>query len=446
MSTTPQDPEMPVAVGPLPRQETARGRLGLDFWKYFTGQFISTLGSSFTFFAVPLLIYRLTGSALSLGMSMAAEMLPYLFFGLVIGAWVDRVNRKRLMIVVNVLSGALVGSIPVVALIGHLSLVQIYVVIFAGSTLAIFFNAGQFAAVPSLVGKDNLVTANGRIQASYSAAQVAGPVLAGVMVSFVPLATVMFVDAASYVIAALSLAWVHGTFNASNEPRRTSVRQDVMEGLNYVVRHPVLRNISIMMALVNFVGSTVFAQLVLFGKLRLHATNTQIGWLFAVGGVGIIVQSLLAGPLRKRWSFSRVALSALALDGLMTLLLSFQTSVYVALPLLALAGGLGTLFNINTTSLRQSIVPNEMLGRVMSIAAVLAWSAVPIGSLLGGLLIQSTGHVEYVYAAIGLITFAIHVMFAFTALGRADRFVAAAPFEDAPLDDSRPAGLEPAAG
>jgi len=406
--------------------QSPRKGLGLDFWKYFSGQLISTLGTSFTMFAVPLLIYKLTGSALNLGISMATAMLPYLLFGLVIGAWVDRMDRKRLMVVVNLLLCLVIGSIPAIAFAGHLTIVYIYCAVFLSSTLGIFFSSADFAAVPSLVGQDDLVTANGRIQASYSAAQVAGPILAGLLVAFVPLQTVLLVDAGSYVLAAGSLLMVRGSFNLTSNRRSTTIRQDVAEGLRYVIHHPVLRNISIMMAMVNFVGSSTFAQLVLFAKIRLAATNTQIGWLFAVGGLGTIVLSLAAGPLRKRFSFSRVALSALALEGLFTLALSFSRSVYVALPLLAAMGGLGILFNINTTSLRQSIVPNEMLGRVMSVAAVLAWSAIPVGALLGGFAVQATGNVALVYAVIGVITFVIPVAFSFTALGHADRYVPAA--------------------
>lgn len=286
--------------------------IAFDFWKYFTGQLVSTLGTSFTMFAFPLLIYKLTGSALNLGISMAMAMLSYLLFGLIIGAWVDRVDRKRLMILTNVTLAILMASVPAVAAAGHLTVVYIYAGEFVGSTLAIFFNSAEFAAIPSLVGKADLVTANGRIQASYSAATIAGPILAGLMVAVTPIQTVLLVDAASYVIAAASLSMVRGSFNAVSERRTTRIREDIVEGLRYVLGHPILRNISIMMAMVNFVGTTIIAELVLFARVQLHASYTEIGWLFGVEGIGVVILSLAAGPLRKRWSFSRVALSALA--------------------------------------------------------------------------------------------------------------------------------------
>jgi MFS family permease len=185
----------------------------------------------------------------------------------------------------------------------------------------------------------------------------------------------------------------------------------------------VLRNISLMMALVNFVEATQNAQLVLFAKARFHASDTQVGLFYTAGSIGIVVLSLLAGVLRKRWSFSRVALSALMLMGLFTLVLSFTPWYWLALFIQALAQGLGILFNINTGSLRQAIVPNQLLGRVISVASVLAWSAIPLGSLLGGFIISQTGNVVLVYAGIGILVMLIPFGFSFTSLGHAERYL-----------------------
>src|SRR5207249_9347151 len=117
------------------------------------------------------------------------------------------------------------------------------------------------------------------IQATFSAAQVAGPLLAGVLVSFLPLVWVMAFDAASFAVSAVSLALIRGSFNVvSDEPKQaTTILHDVREGLRYVLSHPVLRNISLMMALINFVTATTFAQLVLFADQRLDARDAKVG-------------------------------------------------------------------------------------------------------------------------------------------------------------------------
>ena len=397
-----------------------------DFWKFWTGQTISNLGSSFTQWAVPLLVFQLTHSAVNLGIATAATFLPYLLFGLPIGAWMDRVDRKRAMIALDSINALVILSIPLVAQFGHLNVWLIYAVTFIQSTVFIAFSAGEFAAIPSLVGKDDLVTANGRIQATYSAAQVAGPLLAGALLSFFPLVWVMAFDAASFAVSAVSLALIRGSFNiASDEPRKgTTILHDVREGLRYVLSHPVLRNISVMMALINFVGASTYAQLVLFATERLDASRFQIGILFAAGSAGVVVTGLLAGRLRKRFSFTTLAMTSLMLMGLCTIVFAGMRWFWLALPLWAAASGLGILFNINTGSLRQAIVPNNLLSRVLSIAGVLAWSAIPAGALLGGWVVSATGNVAAVYGGIGILTICIAAFFRFfTALGDAERYV-----------------------
>ena len=409
-----------------------------DFWKFWAGQTISQLGSSFTFFALPLLVYKLTGSSVNLAIATAAYFLPYLLFGLVIGAWVDRVDRKRMMIAVDLGRAAVIATIPLLSYLDALSVGWIYATAFATATLTIAFDSGQFAALPNLVSTDDLVTANGRLQASYSAAMVAGPLLAGVLVAVVDLETVFIVDSASFVASAVSLGLVRRSFNPDEPPERKHILRDVSEGLRYVLGHPVLRNISLMMALINFVLATTFTQLVLFASVELDASDTQIAVLFAAGAAGVVCLGLAAGPLRRRLSFSVAALGSLMVAGVLGVVFAFNNVYWLALVLWAATSGLGLFFNINTTSLRQQIVPSHLLGRVVSIAGVMAWSAIPLGALLGGWAIEATDDVVLVYAAIGVLTFAIALAFRFTALGHADDYLDApddAPPEAGPLPD-----------
>jgi MFS family permease len=403
-----------------------RHRLSADFWKFWTGQTISNLGSSFTLLALPLIVFDLTGSAVNLAITFAALFLPYLLFGLVIGAWVDRLDRKRLMIAVDFGRAAVIASIPALSAVDALSVWWIYAATFLTSTLTIFFDSSEFAAIPSLVDREDLVTANGRIQASYQAAQFIGPILAGGLLGAgLAVEHVLLLDSASFLVSAAALGIVRGSFNPPDDPERepTSLRRDVVEGLRYVLSHPVLRNISIMMAMFNFVGTTTIAQLVLFAKERLDASDSQVGFLFSAGSAGIVLLSLAAGPIRRRLPFSVAALGALMLYGVLTFVFAWTEAYWLALPLWGLISGLGLFFNINTISLRQEIVPAHMLGRVISIAGVLAWSAIPLGTLLGGWAIEATGDVALVYAVIGVLTFLIAFSFRFTALGHAEDFI-----------------------
>jgi hypothetical protein len=423
-----------------PPVERAR-RLGRDFWLYFSGQSVSQLGSSFTIFAMPLLVYKLTHSATNLAITTAAEFVPYLLFGLVLGAVVDRVDRRRLMLRTAVGQALVIATLPVLSLLGVLEVWQIYAVTFVQSTLGILFSCGEFAAIPALVGEEELVTANARIMATNNIGPILGPAVAGALVAFVPVAQLLFFDAGSFLVSAGCLALIRRSFNAGMKPvvrTRSLIRSllaDVKEGLGYVWRHPVLRSISVMMALINFVYSTASAQLVLFAKRALHASNSEVGFLFACGALGIVVVSLMAGPIRRRLSFAVTALGALVVSGLALTAMALVHSYPAALVLWGASSGFGLLLNINTGALRQAIVPPQLLGRVNSVAQVLAWSAIPLGAIAGAAAINATS-VTTVYACIGALSACIALAFAFSPVSQGDRYLAKRPAE-VPRDSLR---------
>jgi MFS family permease len=418
----------------------ASGRLGADFWKFWGGQTLSNLGSSLTQFILPLLIFRLTGSAIDLSIVTAAGFLPFPLFGLIIGAWVDRVDRKRLMIATDIGRAAVIGTIPVLATFDALPVWWLALIAFLNSTLTIAFNSAEFAAIPSLVRGDDLVAANGQIQASYSAASIIGPLLASPLLLLFSPATALTLNALTYLLSAVALVLIRRSFNADLARRAApNLRRDIAEGLRYVFGHPVLRAISLMMLLINFIAITQNAQLVLFAKERLAASDAQVGLFYSAGSAGVVVLSLAAGFLRRRWSFSRVALGTLMLTGLLGIILAYTPWYPLAVGLWAAISGLAILFNINTGSLRQAIVPNALLGRVISVAMVMANVASPLGALVGGYAIERTGDVALVYAAIGALIFLVAFGFSFTALGHAERYLPGAKTAEAAQPAATPA-------
>ena len=328
------------------------------------------------------------------------------------------------MILSDVLQAAVISSVPLLAAFGHLSVAFVYAAGFLSSTLWIFFNTAEFAAVPSLVRKEDLTAANGRLQASYSAASIAGPLLAGLLVATVPVASIFYFDAASFLLSALLVASTRGSFKTTGEDRPDgNLVRGAVEGVRYVLSHPVLRGICIMTALANCVGYTVYAQLVLFAKERLAASDFQVGLLYAAGGAGMVLFALAAAPLRRRLPFAAVTLGAIALGGALILLLSLTRSYPVAAMLWTAIWGLVILFQIATNSLWQETVPAHLLGRVQSTIQALSWSAIPLGTFAGGLAIERTGNVALVYGTIGVVIFFCALAFFFTALGHAERYL-----------------------
>lgn len=411
-----------------------RNHPGRDFTLYFASQVVSQLGSSFTQFALPLLVFTLTGSATDLALTTVATFVPYLLFGLVLGAVVDQVDRRRMMISVELARAAVIALLPLLSVTGHLQVEHIYVVAFLQSTLGILFDAGEFAAVPSLVPSDDLVTANGWIMATNAAGQVLGPVLAGGLLAIVPVAQLLLVDAATFLSSAVALLAVRRSFNPGDGPAAVGppsspvrrILRDVGTGLRYVLGHPVLRSISLMMALINLVAASQAAQLVLFAKEELAASDGQVGLLYAAGSAGVALLGLLAGPIRRRLTFAQTALGALVVSGTAHAAFGLVRWLPASLVLWALASGFGLLLNINTGALRQAIVPPHLFGRVISIAGVLAWSAIPLGALAGAALIEATGDVGGVYVGMGVVTALIAVGFTRSPVAEGDRYLAEA--------------------
>jgi MFS family permease len=392
-----------------------------DYRLFLASQAISNLGSSFTLFGLPLLVYRLTGSAVNLALSTAAGFLPYLLFGLVIGAMVDRVDRRRTMLVTNVARALTVGVVPALAASGTLTIWWLYATAFVNAALGIVSAAIEVTAVPSLVPRDALADANGKLRATYAVCQVIGPLLAGVLIGGgLPVTGVFVVDAASFVVAALVLLGVRTPLNTVRPTSRSSVATEVRDGLAYVRSDPVLSNVALHAALWNLIGGTVLAQLVLFAHDRLAATDAQVAVLFAGGSLGTAGAVFAVGRLGGRLSFRAATLGLMLCWCGLVLGLALTTNFWVAAVFWTAAAGLPAAYAVRTITLRQEVVPDHLLGRVQTIAQVLAWSAQPVGALAGAWLIQVTGRISAVYAGIAVLFALVTAGFWLGPLGRVD--------------------------
>ena len=417
----------PAAVSEPTAATSGKTIASRDFRLFFGGQFISNVGNSITDFALPLLIYQSTGSELGLGLAFAIRMVPYLLFGLPIGAWVDRLDRKKLMVASDVLNAALLLPIPILGLAGLLPTWLIFVFLFASSSLAIVFDTGQFAAIYSLVDEDQLVRANGRLRAGYQITSVVGAPIVGALVWLgVRLEAVVLLDAATFVVSAVVLLSVRRSFNPPAEDEPTpiaSILSDIREGLRFVLGNPLVRATLAMSAVINLTTTVVPATIIAFGTERLGASEFELSMLTAFGAVGAIVLALSGAPLRDRFSFSTVTILSMVAAGILVVGLSLTTSVWLALPLWGIAFGMTILFNVCLSSLWQQITPPRMMGRMMATAQVLSWSVIPVGAFGGSLIARATGHLEIVYLFSGLsMVAAAVVFFSATALRHPTRY------------------------
>jgi MFS family permease len=399
----------------LVRFAKRRPRFSADFRRFWLGQTVSALGSSFTLFALPLLVFKLTGSAMSLAVALAVGFLPYPLLGLVIGAWSDRLDRRRLMIGTDVGRALAIATIPVLSLAGALPLWWIYLVAFVQTTLAIAFDAGRAAAVQRLVPRERLVAANGSLQAAVAAVSLVGPPLAGAIVIMLPLEAVLLGDALSFLVSALTLALIATSFG-ERDPNRSErrLRSDIVEGLRYVLGNDVLRNLCLMLAVAIFFYAPASAELVLLAKERFHASDTQVGVLFGAGSLGSLLFALAAPVLARRLGWRARTFGAATLKGILLISLATVAQVWLGMGAWLLVLGFGTLFEVTSEALKQELVPNEMLGRVRSTTSVIAWSLMPVGALLGGALVELTGSPSLLYLCAGSGITTVAVLFLVT--------------------------------
>lgn len=187
----------------------------LDFVRYWASRAVSMLGSAITYVALPVLVYRLTGSATWTGVVTAMDTLPFVFFGLLGGALGDRLDRRALMVGADVVAALAIGSIVVAHLLGHLSIAHLLVAAFLSASAATIFDGANWGALPTLVGRARLPEANAKVYGTVSVFDAAGPAVVGLLLAVVEPGTLLIVDAASFAASALLIRGISRALSPS---------------------------------------------------------------------------------------------------------------------------------------------------------------------------------------------------------------------------------------
>lgn len=368
------------------------------FVLFWSGRSISVLGTVITQVILPILVYRLTNSAFQTSLLAVFEVLPYLCFGLFAGALADRVNRKILMVTCDLLNAALLGSIPLAAVFHMLTIAQIFLVGFLAPAVYVWFDAANFGALPTLVGRENIVAANSYLSSAENFLLIIGPSLAGVLAAVFGPAVAISCDAVSYVISAISLLLITRAFSTAHaneqgqHAHRWHMFNDIREGLRFLVREPLVRTMTLLGFGNAITGGAVVSLLVVYGvrALGLAKTDARIGLLFTAGALGFLLASLLLPHLVKRMSVGRVTLLSLSLTPFPLIGMVLFPHILVGLVLYGLWSACYMLTIINGISLRQMVTPDHLLSRVNATARMIAWGGTPFGAVLGGLLAERT--------------------------------------------------------
>jgi MFS family permease len=382
------------------------------FRRFWLAHTITVTGTWVTFVSLPLLVYQRTGSAFQTSLLTALELLPYLLFGLLAGAIADRVNRKRLMIGADLGNALVLATIPLAQAFGVLTLPHVYVAAFLSMTLFVWFDAGNFGAVPALVGKERLVAAQSALWSATMFLGVVGPALGGVLAAGVGAANAIAIDAASYAACAAVLATIRRPFQLHDrEPQRGSVVartvRDIGDGLSFLWKHALIRTLSLLGLGVSFTGGAVSGLTVVFGTEALGVSDrgTAIGVLFAASALGALTATLAIPRLQPRFGAARITLFGLAAASVLVVALALAPGYGIALVLMFAWSAAQMLVIVNGIALRQVATPDHLQSRVNVTARMIALSGGPFGAVIGGVLAETASvRVALLLAGLGVAT------------------------------------------
>jgi predicted MFS family arabinose efflux permease len=363
-----------------------------SFRKLWVGQAISKFGSHITSVAMAAVaVLALQATPAQMGVLGTFEGLSALLLGLLAGVWVDRLQRRPILIVADLGRALVLVSIPLAALFSTLSMPQLYVVTGLVGTLTVLYNIAHPSYLPSVVTRADLVRANALIGASDAAAEIAGPSLAGTLVQWLSAPYAISIDVGTYLFSAICLARIH-----TPEPRpmlheRPNMWREMIEGLRIVIHHPVLRALAGTTATHRFFGSFIGTIYWLFLVRDLGLSPAIVGVTIGVGGVGAFIGTLVAPRITRRMGVGRTLIASLIVVPLWSgfLLLPITTwptnAVIGILFVIQLMGDIfWSIFFINVASLRQAAIPTHLLGRASASLDVVGEGATPLGALVGG--------------------------------------------------------------
>jgi MFS family permease len=364
-----------------------------DFLKLWSAETVSQFGTQISLLALPLAaIDVIDASAFEVAVLATVEYLPFLLVSLPAGVWVDRLRRRPILIVGDVARAGLLASVPIAYAFDALTIWQLYGVGFFVGIATVFFDVAYQSYLPSLVERNELVDGNAKLEISRSAAQVGGPGLAGLLVDLLKAPTAILLDAVSFLGSAFFLFRIR---KAERSPkaegvRRRRMRDELREGLAYVLKHPYLKSIAACTALFNFFGNFIWAVLLVYARRELDLSPLAIGIAFMLGNIGPLLGAFTATRIAHRFGIGPTIVGTAILGGPMFLLIPFAPHGNAAIVVLAgafiVGGFMGVVYNVTQVSLRQAITPERIQGRMNSVMRFIVWGVIPLGALAGGAL------------------------------------------------------------
>lgn len=381
-----------------------------DFRKLWAAQAVSGFGARITRDGLPMMaVMGLAATPSQLGLLAALSSGPSLIVGLAAGGFVDRARRKRVLIAADLVRAAVLATLPVAAWLGLLTLVQVYGVAVLVAGASVLFNIADHAYLPSLIGRDQLTDGNARLSATESVAELGGPALAGLLFQWLTAPVAVAVNAATYLVSALFLGRIGKEEPPPKARDRRPWTQDVATGFRAAWSESRVRPLLLMSGSNGLFGGVFSALYVVFALRVLHLTPALLGFTIAAGGIGALAGAVISQPLARALGVGPAILAAAGGAALSALFIPLAPAgVGGGMSFLVIAQLIGDALavacGVLIASLRQSILPQAVLGRVGASFIAVAGGMAVLGALIGGALGDLIGPREaLLIGAVGLL-------------------------------------------
>ncbi len=396
--------------------KTLRNR---NFFLLWSGGLISMIGTWMILAALPFYIYRVTGSALATSGLLMAYIAPGVLFGSVAGVFVDRWDRKRVLVIGNLIQAAIIPLLLLVDAHGWIWL--IYVVAFFESTVNQFLGPAENALLPTLVDDEHLVSANSLNALNDNLARIAGAALGGLLLGVLGFNSVVLFDTFSYLAAATLIVLVivtpatrpAETDEAGGVPRWLQVWREWFSGLRLVAENDILRNLFIVIGVALFGDAILSALLAVFAQDVAGFTALDYGWLLTARGVGGIVGGLVVAQFGPRFSSSQLIVGGLVISGLGVLVMVLFPTLAVVVALMILVGPALMAWIISMQTVLQQETEDSYRGRVFGAYGTTSTILMFAGAGLAGALADTLGSsilvaaAAIIYVAAGLLAWVL---------------------------------------
>jgi MFS family permease len=367
-------------------------RLGAAFSRLLAAVTVTNLGDGVRLAAGPLLIASQTRTPVLVGAAVFIQQVPWLVGSLPAGAWVDRLDRRRVLVAVTllraVLAGVLVGAIAA----DWLTVPLIYAVLLLVGTAEVIADNAAGALLPAVVADPQLPRANARLSAAFTVGnQLAGPPL-GAALFAVGVVWPFGVEAATFVLAGLLVNGLPAVPAAAAAARdRGWLRRDIAEGVRWLWSHPPVRLLAVVLAVMNVTFAAAFATWVLYARVRLGLSAGGFGLLLTASAVGALAGAALAGWLTDRFGPAALLRAGLTIETVVHLVLALTRSPWVAGSAMVAFGVHAAVWGVVAATVRQRLVPDRLRGRVGSVYYLLVMGGSALGALVGGALAGPLG-------------------------------------------------------